>query len=321
VKNCHLFVVAAMLLLAWIFLPSGSYFRLLFAQIAISALLAIAFDVCLGFGGMLTMATSLFFGLAAYCFSYALQLLPIDVIGAIALTQAVVLVVGAIVGALAVRLSGPGFFVFTLLIVSVAQTVAQNWRQVTGGDDGLALDPSLFWMLGHRLTPYGRYVLTLALFGVGYFLTAALMRSPFGTLLQGVRDNAFRVELLGFNARAIKLIAFCWGAMLAGLSGIGYALAIEHIHSGLFAWTVSGQAMLWAFLGGVGTLLGPVIGAALVVPFEDYAGSIVGYPRIFTGALLVLVVLTMRRAGLLGLWAKLSSRSPPAVLTAATRER
>jgi branched-chain amino acid transport system permease protein len=321
VKNSHLVIVAAMVLFALVFLPSASYFRLLFAQIAISALLAIAFDVCLGFGGMLTMATALFFGLAAYCFSYALQLLPIDVLGAIAVTQAVVLVVGAIVGALAVRLSGPGFFVFTLLVVSVAQTVAQNWREVTGGDDGLTLDPSLFSLLGHSLSPYGRYVLTLALFAVGYVLTAALTRSPFGTLLQGVRDNAFRVELLGFNARAIKLIAFCWAAMLAGLGGIGYALAIEHIHSGLFAWTVSGQAMLWAFLGGVGTLLGPVIGAALIVPFEDYAGSLVGYPRIFTGILLVLVVLTMRRAGLLGVWAKVASRLQTTVLTTAARER
>jgi branched-chain amino acid transport system permease protein len=307
-RKSHLILVLALLILGWVFVPADSYFRSLFAQIAVSALLAIAFDVCLGFGGMLTMATALLFGFGAYCFYYALQLPAFGLLTGILLAEAAVILLAIIIGVLAVRLSGPGFFVFTLLIVAVSQTIAQNWREVTGGDDGVAVDATLFSLLGYPLTADNRYAVALLLLGIGYFSTAALMRSPFGTLLQGVRDNEFRVELLGFNARAIKLLAFAWAAFVAGLAGIGYVLAIEHIHSGLFAWTISGQAMLWAFLGGVGTLIGPVIGAALVVPLEDYVGSLVPYPRIATGLLLVVVVLTMRRAGLLGIWTNVAQK-------------
>ncbi len=95
--------------------------------------------------------------------------------------------------------------------------------------------------------------------------------------------------------------------MVAGLAGIAYTASIEHVHSGLFHWSMSGQAMLWAFFGGVGTVFGPILGAALLVPFEDFVGSVFGYPRLFTGILLVAVVLLMGKEGIVGLIAKLKS--------------
>jgi branched-chain amino acid transport system permease protein len=310
-RNLQIAIVLAVVAMALIVQPTSSYYRLLFAQIAISALLAISFDVCLGFAGMLTMGTATFFGLGAYVFYYALGGWSVDLLLALLVAEAAVLAAALPLGYLAVQLSGPGFFILTLLLVSVVFQLAQTWRFATGGDDGFALDPSVFKLFGMAITAQTRYVLTIVLFACGYLLTALLLRSPLGLLCRGVRENEFRMELLGYSSRGIKLIAFCWSALVAGLAGIGYALSIEHVHSGLFHWTLSGQAMLWAFFGGVGTLLGPSLGAALLVPFEDYVGSYIGYPRLFTGVLLIAVVLLMGRRGLFGLLTKLQSRARP----------
>jgi branched-chain amino acid transport system permease protein len=301
-QRWHIVLVVIALVLLVVFPSSETYWRLLVCQIASSALLAISFDICLGFTGMLTMATALFFGLGAFVFSYALRLDGVDVTAALVLTILAVFASAVVIGALAVRLRGPSFLVLTLLLSSAAYNLAQNWREVTNGDDGFALDPENFTIFGRQLTSMGRYYFGLAVFALGYLATVLVVRSPLGLLMRSVRENDFRVELLGLNPYAIKLIAFCWAAIIGGLAGIVYAIALEHVHAGMFDPAMSGRTMLWAFFGGVGTLIGPLIGAAVLVPFEDYMSSYVGYPKLFTGIILVIIVLAMHRAGVLGLF-------------------
>jgi branched-chain amino acid transport system permease protein len=300
-KRSHVIVVSIVLALLVVFPSANTYWRLLTIQIALSALLAISFDVCLGFTGMLTMGTALYFGLGAFVFSYVLRIDGIDVLGALVITEAGVLLAALITGALAVRLRGPSFLIITLILVTAIQYLAQNWRSVTNGDDGITLDPATFTVFGRQLTSIGRYYFGLGVCALGYFSTVAVMRSPLSLLMRSVRENDFRVELLGLNPYAIKMIAFCWAALIAGLAGVAYATALGHVHAGLFSPAISSQAMLWAFFGGVGTLFGPLVGAAVLVPFEDYMSSFFGYPRLFTGILLVTIVLAMHRQGVLGL--------------------
>ncbi|MFO1188169.1 MAG: branched-chain amino acid ABC transporter permease [Alphaproteobacteria bacterium] len=280
--------------------PASNYWQLLITQIGMFGLLAIAFDICLGFAGMLSLATALFYGLGAYGFAYALKALGLDVICGAVVAVAFAMVAALLTGSLAVRLKGPSFLIMSLLLVTAVHAIAQNWKGITGGDDGLVLDPQLFRALGHAFVPIDRYYFGLALFAIGFFSTAALVASPLGRLMRSVKENDFRAEMLGYSARAIKLAAFTWAAGLAGLAGAGYAAAFQHVHTGLLHWTVSAEALMFGFFGGIGTLVGPVVGAAIVLPFEDFMSSKVGYPRLFTGILLVVMVL-VHRDGVLGL--------------------
>jgi branched-chain amino acid transport system permease protein len=97
--------------------------------------------------------------------------------------------------------------------------------------------------------------------------------------------------MLGYNARLIKLMSFCWAAALAALAGAIYCVSFQHVHTGLFNWSVSANALMWAFFGGLGSLIGPLIGVSVLVPLENYISSVIGYPRLLTGMLLVILVL------------------------------
>jgi hypothetical protein len=151
----------------------------------------------------------------------------------------------------------------------------------------------------------------LAVFALGYLSSVAIVHSPLGLLMRGVRENEFRVELLGLNPYLIKLVAFCWAAIVAGLAGAAYAAALGHVHAGLFDPSVSGQAMAWAFFGGIGSLTGSLIGAAVLAPLEDYMSSFLGYPKLFTGILLVTIVISMHREGVLGLFGRITGQVDP----------
>jgi branched-chain amino acid transport system permease protein len=307
VPRIYLGLVAATLVALAIVPPHSNYLQLLITQIGLNALLAISFDICLGFTGMLSLATALYYGIGAYVFAYALQGLGVDVIVALIIAEACVIVVATVTGFLAVRLKGASFLVISLLLVTACHALAQNWKPITGGDDGLVLDPGIFRLFSYQFVPVDRYYFGLALFAIGFYATALLIASPLGRLMRSVKENDFRSEMLGYNPRAIKLVAFVWAGALAGLAGAGYAVAFQHVHTGLLHWTVSVDALLYAFFGGIKTLVGPLLGVTLLLPLEDFMSTWVGYPRLFTGILLVIVVL-VHREGLIGLFNALLQR-------------
>jgi branched-chain amino acid transport system permease protein len=305
VHNLVLAILAAVLALLFVLPPSTAYLQLLVTEIVSYALLAVAFDVCLGFAGLLNLATALFFGLGAYLFVLGLKVLGLDVLTATAFAAALVLSVAVATGLLAVQLRGPAFLVVTLIFVTASYALAQNWKNLTGGDDGLILEPSLFHIFNRQFSGVDRYRFGLIVFTVGFFLTVALIRSPLGRLFRSVKENEFRLELLGYNSRVIKLIAFCWAALLASLAGAIYCVAFRHVHTGLFSLSISVNALIWAFFGGLGSLIGPLIGVSVLLPFENYMSSVIGYPRLFSGLLLVIVVL-VHKDGLAGILGTLS---------------
>jgi branched-chain amino acid transport system permease protein len=300
VPNAYLALVASGLLALLLLPPNNNYVQLLITEIGMYALLALAFDVSMGFTGMLSLATALYFGLGAYFFVYGSQILGFGIAPALVISAVMVVSAAAVTGVIAVRLRGPAFLVVTLIFVTASHGLAQSWKGITGGDDGLVLDPERFHLFGRVIEPVDRYRIGLCVFAIGFFATVAVIRSPIGRLFRGVKENEFRLEMLGYRSRVVKLIAYCWAALLSSLAGSIYVIAFGHVHTGLFHWSISANALIWAFFGGLGSLIGPLLGVGILVPFEDNMSSWVGYPRLFTGLLLVLIVL-IHRDGVIGL--------------------
>jgi branched-chain amino acid transport system permease protein len=275
------------------------------------ALLAIAVDLLLGFTGLLSFGHAAFWGAAAYATGLvALHTgtpFPVAVLAG-ALTAGALAVP---VGYLSVKRTGIYFAMVTLAFAQMVYFIANQWRSLTGGENGLQGIPREFF--GVDLSdPFSFYYAALPLVLAGAFAAWRIVRSPFGRVLVAIRDNPARARALGYPVDRYKLLVFVLSAVLAGLAGglhaVGHGFAsMEDVH-----WTTSGKAVLMVVLGGIGTLWGSAIGAGLVVQLEDVLTT-AGFDGtgIVTGAVFVVVVLLFRR----GLWGTaapwLSSRARP----------
>jgi branched-chain amino acid transport system permease protein len=294
VKRYALLIVGLVVALAlpWLIYPPVAL------DVTAWALLAIAVDLLLGFTGLLSFGHAAFWGTAAYAAGLvALHTgapFPIAVLaGALA--------AGALavpIGYLSVKRTGIYFAMVTLAFAQMVYFLANQWRSLTGGENGLQGIPREFF--GVDLSdPFFFYYATLPLVLLGVFAAWRIVRSPFGRVLVAIRDNPARARALGYPVERYKLLAFVLSATLAGLAGglhaVGHGFAsMDDVH-----WTTSGKAVLMVVLGGIGTLWGSPVGAALVVQLEDVLAT-AGFDGIgiVTGAVFVLVVLLFRR----GLW-------------------
>jgi branched-chain amino acid transport system permease protein len=284
--------LAAALALPWLIYPPVA------SDIVAFALLAVALDLLIGFTGLLSFGHAAFWGTAAYTTGlvaiHAGGPFPVAVLaGAVA---AAVLAVP--IGYLSVKRSGIYFAMVTLAFAQMVYFIANQWREVTGGENGLQGVPRE--MFGLDLSdPFYFYYAALPLALAGLFGAWRIVRSPFGRVLVAIRDNPARARALGYPVQRYKLLAFVLSAMLAGLAGglhaVGHGFAsLQDVH-----WTTSGKAVLMVVLGGIGTLWGSVLGAALVVQLEDYLATagFIGIDMV-VGAVFVVVVLLFRR----GVW-------------------
>ncbi|TQM68165.1 amino acid/amide ABC transporter membrane protein 2 (HAAT family) [Actinomadura hallensis] len=262
------------------------------------ALFAAAVDLLLGFTGLLSFGHAAFWGGSAYVTGLiALHSglpFPVAVLGG-ALFAAVLAVP---IGFLSVRLRGIYFAMVTLAFAQMVFFVANQWRGVTGGENGLQGIPKE--MFGLDLSdPFFFYYAGLPFILAGLWAAWRIVRSPFGWVLMSIRDNPARARALGYSIDRYKLLAFVLSAALSGLAGgvftIGHGFAsLQGVY-----WTTSGQAVMMVVLGGIGTLWGGAIGAALIVQLHDYLAT-AGFEEtgIITGTIFILVVLLFRR----GIW-------------------
>jgi branched-chain amino acid transport system permease protein len=262
------------------------------------ALFAAAVDLLLGFTGLLSFGHAAFWGGSAYCTGLiAVHVgvpFPIAILGGALFAAVLALPIGF----LAVRLQGIYFAMVTLAFAQMVYFVANQWRSVTGGENGLQSIPRDFF--GMDLSdPFFFYYAGLPFILLGMFVAWRIVRSPFGRVLVSIRDNPSRARALGYPVDRYKLLAF---VLSAGLSGVaGGLFAISHGFSSLqeVYWTTSGQVVMMVVLGGIGTLWGGAVGAALIVQLNDYLAT-AGFQEtgIVTGAIFILVVLLFRR----GIW-------------------
>ncbi|MET7418349.1 branched-chain amino acid ABC transporter permease [Dactylosporangium sp. NPDC005555] len=280
-----------------LWLPNGLY-PAVAVDMLCWALFAVAIDLLLGYGGLLSFGHAAFWGTSAYTAGLIAARagvpFPVAVLGG-ALAAAALAVP---IGYLAVKRSGIYFAMVTLAFAQMVYFVANEWSSVTGGENGLQSVPRELFGLDLS-DPYYFYYAALPLAALGMLLAWRIVHSPFGRVLVAIRDNPARARALGYPAHRYKLLAFVLSAFVAGLGGGLFAVAHGFVSLDVVHWTTSGKGVVLVVLGGIGTLWGGVVGAALVVNLEDQLSQ-AGFTLIglVTGGIFALVVLLFRR----GLW-------------------
>jgi branched-chain amino acid transport system permease protein len=273
------------------------------------AIYATAFNLLFGYVGLLSFGHAAFFGAAAYVAGYALKDLgwtPELAIGAGVIAAAGI---GLVVGGLAIRRQGIYFAMITFALAEVVYFACLQ-APFTGGEDGLQSVPrgSLLGVLPLD-DDLAMYYLVLAIFLISLAAVYRIVHSPFGRVLVGIRDNEVRVQSLGYSIGTYKLIAFVLSAGLAGLAG-GTKTAVMHFASLSDAhWHRSGEVVLMALIGGVNSLLGPSVGAVLVVSLYETMAGFGDWVTFIIGASFVVCVLAFR-TGIVGLLESLGCRVP-----------
>ncbi len=263
------------------------------------ALFASAFNLLLGYTGILSFGHAAFFGGAAYVTAHAVKVWGVSPEIGILLGMLAAAVLGLVIGYLAIRRQG---IYSTMITLALAQMFFFFCLQAafTHGEDGLQGVPRgyLFGIIDLN-QPMNMYYLVLALFMLGVFAIWRIINSPFGMILKSVRENESRAVSLGYSVNHYKLAAFVMSAALAGLAGGMKALVFQFATLTDVGWQMSGEVILMALLGGIGTLIGPIVGAAFVVALQNYLATSDFPVTIVTGIIFMACVLLFRK-GIVG---------------------
>jgi branched-chain amino acid transport system permease protein len=272
------------------------------------ALFACAFNLLLGYGGLLSFGHAAFFGSASYVSAHAAKVWGLTPELAILSGTAVAAVLGVAIGALAIRRQG---IYFAMVTLAFAQMVFFFCVQAafTGGEDGIQAVPrgrlfGVFDIAADRTF----YFFVLAIVFIGLLLIYRIIHSPFGHILKAIRENEPRSVSLGYHVNRYKLAVFVMSAALAGLAGATKALVFQLASLTDVYWTMSGEVVLMALLGGMGTVFGPIVGAAVVVALQNYFAGFGAWVTVIEGVVFVFGVLLFRE-GIVGVMARWTKRS------------
>jgi branched-chain amino acid transport system permease protein len=273
----------AVLLLLLIAVPFIGIYPLFVMKVLCFALFAAAFNLLIGYTGLLSFGHAMFLGMAGYTTGYAIQTLGYSPeLGVLAGTAAAT-VLGLVVGLFAIRRQG---IYFAMVTLALAQMVYFVFLQApfTHGEDGLQGVPrgKLFGVLDLS-SDFTLYYVVLAVMVLMFLLIVRIVHSPFGEVLVAIKENGPRAVSLGYDSDRFKLLAFVLSAGIAGLAGSMKVLVLGFETLSDAYWTMSGLVILMTLVGGMGTLFGPLLGAALIVALEDRLGDIGGALASVTG--------------------------------------
>ena len=263
------------------------------------ALFACAFNLLIGYVGLLSFGHAVFLGSAGYGAAHSAKVWGFPPELAILFGTAVATVLGVVIGALAIRSKGIYFANITLAFAQMVYFFSLQ-ASFTGGEDGIQSVPrgTLLGVLNLKDT-LTLYFVVLAIFLLGFLLIFRAIHSPFGQVLKAIRENEPRAISLGYRAEQYKLLAFVLSATFAGLAGATKALVFQLASLTDVHWTMSGEVVLMTLLGGMGTVFGPVVGAFLMISLEHYLAQLGSWLTIAQGLIFVVCVLTFRR-GVIG---------------------
>jgi branched-chain amino acid transport system permease protein len=263
------------------------------------ALFACAFNLLIGYVGLVSFGHALYFGWAGYFAAYSAKAWGLQPELAVLVGAAAAAVLGLVAGRIAIRRQGIYFAMITLALAQMMYLVALRVK-MTGGEDGIQGVPRgrLFGVfdLNNEMTMYA-FVLLVVL--AAFFLIYRIINSPFGEVLKAIRENEQRAISLGYKTDDYKLVAFALSATLAGLAGSLKALVFQLASLTDVHWTMSGEVVLMTLVGGLGTVFGPVVGAFLIVAMENYLAPFGQWVLVIQGAVFVICVLAFRR-GIVG---------------------
>jgi branched-chain amino acid transport system permease protein len=286
----------AVLVLISLLLPFQDFIYLVFAmKVLCFALFACAFNLLLGFTGLLSFGHAAFFGTAAYITAYFCKEAGFSPELGIFLGVVGSGVLGFLIGSLAIRRQGIYFAMVTLALSQMVYFLAVQ-LPYTGGEDGIQGVPRgmLFGLIDLK-DDVAMYYFVLVVFLFGFALIMRAVHSPFGQVLKAIRENEPRAISLGYDVDRFKLMSFVISATLAGLAGSMKSLVFQLATLTDVHWHMSGEVVLMTLLGGMGTILGPVVGAGIVVGLQNYLANIGSWSTIATGFIFVICVLAFRR--------------------------
>ncbi len=272
------------------------------------ALFACAFNLLVGYAGLLSFGHAMFLGSAGYLSAHAAKVWGFPPELAIVTGTATAALLGLITGAVAIRRQGIYFAMTTLALAQMIYFFCLE-AKFTGGEDGIQRVPrgTLLGLFDLR-DDLTLYWVVLAIFLFGFLLIYRTIHSPFGQVLKAIRENEPRAVSLGYKAEQYKLIAFVLSAALAGLAGSTKAIVFQLASLTDVNWPMSGEVVLMTLLGGLGTVFGPVGGAFIVVALENYLAQLGAWVTIVQGIIFIVCVLTFRR-GVIGELGRLLKKS------------
>ncbi|MGD9884738.1 MAG: branched-chain amino acid ABC transporter permease [Reyranella sp.] len=305
-----LVIAAAALAAPWVAYPVFLMTALCFA------LFACAFNLLLGYAGLMSFGHAMFFGTAGYFYGHVVKAwdLPPEVGLLAGVGGAAAL--GLVTGALAIRRQGIYFAMITLAFAQMIYFFCVQ-APFTGGEDGLQGIPRKALLGGLIPTKDDRvlYYVVLAIFLFGYGAIYRFIHSPFGQILKAIRDNEQRAVSLGYEADRYKLLAFVLSAALAGLAGSTKAMVLQFATLTDVSAAMSGEVVLMALVGGLGTIVGPVVGAFVIITMQNYLASAGEFVLVIQGAIFVVIVIAFRK-GLVGeiaeFWKRRTASRPAA---------
>jgi branched-chain amino acid transport system permease protein len=263
------------------------------------ALFACAFNLLLGFTGLLSFGHAAFFGTSAYITAYLCKEAGLSPEFGIAMGVLGSAVLGLLIGALAIRRQGIYFAMVTLALSQMIYFLAVQ-LPFTGGEDGIQGVPRgmLFGIVDLK-DDVNMYYFVLAVFLIGFSLIVRTIHSPFGQVLKAIRENEQRALSLGYDTDRFKLIAFILSGTVAGMAGGTKALVFQLASLTDVHWTMSGEVVLMTLVGGLGTLFGPVVGAAVIVTMQNYLAQLGSWVTVVQGLIFVVCVMLFRK-GVIG---------------------
>jgi branched-chain amino acid transport system permease protein len=312
-RDLNLFLALAVLLLL-VLLPfaSGTFVIKTVTEVLIYAIFAMSLDLLVGYTGLVSFGHAAFFGIGAYAAGYLAQHFSPNFLLHMPLALLLVAAAAFVIGFFSIRVSGVYFLMLTLAFSQMVYAIADRWTDVTGGSNGLAGIPRpqvqifSYAYLFEDVT--ARYFLVLAFAVLSYALLRWIVRSQFGHALVGIRENETRLRAVGYNTTRFKLVAFVIAGIFAGVAGVLYAGFNRFVSPSDLYWTASGQVLIMVIVGGSGTLIGPSLGAALILILQNFVSSSTDRWPTIMGLIFIFFVFAARR-GIMGILQAMSEKS------------
>ena len=304
-KNNDMSIFAALIVLL-VAAPLAIY-PVFLMKVLCFALFALAFNLLIGYVGLLSFGHAMFFGFSAYVSAYTVKAWGWPTEIGILSGTAIAALLGLVAGTLAIRRQG---IYFAMVTLALAQMVFFFCLQApfTGGEDGIQAVPRrpLLGVLD-IVNDLHFYYVVLAIFAAGFLIIYRTIHSPFGQVLKAIRENEPRAISLGYHVDRYKLLAFVLSATLSGLAGATKAIVFQLASLTDVAWQMSGEAVLMTLVGGMGTVFGPMVGATVIIAMQNYLSGFGEWVLVIQGGIFVVTVLLFRR-GIVGEIGALSAR-------------
>ncbi|GAA4402090.1 branched-chain amino acid ABC transporter permease [Quisquiliibacterium transsilvanicum] len=287
--------VAFLLMAAFFVLAPAVVYPVFLMKVMCFALFACAFNLLIGFGGLLSFGHAMFLGTAGYASAHAAKVWGLTPELALLFATACACLLAWVTGLLAIRRQG---IYFAMITLALSQMVFFFYLQApfTGGEDGIQAVPRgrLFGVFD-LTNVTAMYVFVLVVFLGGFLLIWRIVHSPFGQVLKAIRENEPRAVSLGYDTDRYKLLAYVLSGTVAGLAGGTKSLVFQLASLTDVHWSMSGEVVLMTLLGGLGTLFGPVVGAAIIITMQNYLAQLGAWVTVVQGVIFVVCVLAFRR--------------------------